>query len=681
MASEAPSPSQVSSLGRVETRILASENTYEYTPLPSRHIRKLWLLPGTDGDPTVSLFALSIDHGGQVFEKLEALSYTWGCPIPARTINCENKTIPVTPNLYNALLALRKPVNLCLLWVDQVCINQQDSGEKSSQVQLMDTIYSKACRVVIWFSEEINAKADLVDQLNRVYGLLRTVALHVSEVFRGVKSDDGSLASLGSEVENMPQAAWDALVMLFESPYFTRVWMIQEVVLSKECWAMVGGGLIEWDFIETMGSAIQSSGTRASGQIAFPLPARIRTHTRCLGKMVSIRQRLWGKVPAALAMPKWTLLDLVRMAWVFDATDRREKVYALVGLLQFREYCVPQEIRVDYSPTTTYQDLLQTIFIQGLTMDEASLHSLYCCSPSQRSSTPSWLFDTQNPHAFFLAYELAFERNRYCAAGNSLPDIRQVSNHDSVLSFKATRIGSIERLAPAWIQARTLRERIEHGQKEFSVDITVDPEGVYALARNCMDLIAEDGKNLEAQLCTKKGLEFCKAFFCDITFGGKRFPKSASKMESVQEQPSHDGRPMSGMRELDIMSKMVKEKKDEGWSINDIQEFDVVLKRIYDVRFACVEMLVERVKGVLEGQEANSKTASEDHFCLCWVPLEAEVGDIIVVIHGFRMPMLIRQVSGYADHYRLLGICYVHGFMDGEALKNRALIAEYILVI
>jgi hypothetical protein len=185
------------------------------------------------------------------------------------------------------------------------------------------------------------------------------------------------------------------------------------------------------------------------------------------------------------------------MSWAFEATDQRDKVYASVGLLRFEDYCVLQEIRIDYSPATTYENLLRTIFVHGLTMDGAILHSLYCCSPTQRPGIPSWLFNTQNPHAFFLAYELAFERNRYSAAGDSVPDIQRVPDEDSLLSFKVTPVAKIERLAPAWAQARTLKERIEHGQKEFCVEVTVDPEGVYELARNCLELIAEDGEDLE----------------------------------------------------------------------------------------------------------------------------------------------------------------------------------------
>jgi hypothetical protein len=148
-------------------------------------------------------------------------------------------------------------------------------------------------------------------------------------------------------------------------------------------------------------------------------------------------------------------------------------------------------------------------------------------------------------------------------------------------------------------------------------------------------------------------VEFCKAFFCDIAFGGKRFPSSSSAADSVEDESGRRS-PVSKMRELEIMIKMVKDEKEEGWSIKDVQEFDVVLKRVYDVRFCRAEKLGER--NAIANDHHDTKPISTDPFCLCWVPLEAEASGIIVVIHGFRMPMLMRGAIGLVDRYRFLGI-------------------------
>jgi hypothetical protein len=56
------------------------------------------------------------------------------------------------------------------------------------------------------------------------------------------------------------------------------------------------------------------------------------------------------------------------------------------------------------------------------------------------------------------------------------------------------------------------------------------------------------------------------------------------------------------------------------------------------------------------------------------------MGDTIAVIHGFRIPMLLRRVPGAEERYRFLGICYVHGFMDGQALRTTSLHSENIVV-
>ncbi|KAH6852765.1 heterokaryon incompatibility, partial [Alternaria alternata] len=81
----------------------------------------------------------------------EALSYVWGSQEDLKQIMCNNVSLSVTKNLFEALTALRDDVDedryLC---VDAVCINQNDSAEKAVQVRNMLTIYEKAARVIAW---------------------------------------------------------------------------------------------------------------------------------------------------------------------------------------------------------------------------------------------------------------------------------------------------------------------------------------------------------------------------------------------------------------------------------------------------------------------------------------------------------------------------------------------------
>ena len=81
--------------------------------------------------------------------RYEALSYTWGDPKITKPVICSGKKIEITANLHSALYHLRYPDRQRILWVDALCINQEDDNDKETQVQRMGRIYSKAQRVLI----------------------------------------------------------------------------------------------------------------------------------------------------------------------------------------------------------------------------------------------------------------------------------------------------------------------------------------------------------------------------------------------------------------------------------------------------------------------------------------------------------------------------------------------------
>jgi hypothetical protein len=57
-------------------------------------------------------------------------------------------------NLFEALLHLRGKKETRILWVDAVCINQQDKSERNEQVRWMGEIYSSVQQVIIWLGKE-----------------------------------------------------------------------------------------------------------------------------------------------------------------------------------------------------------------------------------------------------------------------------------------------------------------------------------------------------------------------------------------------------------------------------------------------------------------------------------------------------------------------------------------------
>jgi hypothetical protein len=78
-----------------------------------------------------------------------ALSYTWGSTEKAATITVNGGMMRTTLNLYAALQHLRFETEDRILWVDAICIDQDNKEERRHQVQYMSNIYKEAEQVVI----------------------------------------------------------------------------------------------------------------------------------------------------------------------------------------------------------------------------------------------------------------------------------------------------------------------------------------------------------------------------------------------------------------------------------------------------------------------------------------------------------------------------------------------------
>jgi hypothetical protein len=115
-------------------------------------IRLLKLEPTSDdGMIHCSRHVVPLSEAG----RYEAVSYVWGDPALKKDhIICDNRLQNVTPNLYSALFHLRSPDSQRVLWIDQLCIDQDDLKEPAQQVEMMGEIYSKASRVLIWLGRE-----------------------------------------------------------------------------------------------------------------------------------------------------------------------------------------------------------------------------------------------------------------------------------------------------------------------------------------------------------------------------------------------------------------------------------------------------------------------------------------------------------------------------------------------
>jgi len=266
-------------------------------------IRLIDLYPGAPNDIIeCNISAYSLDD----LPAYEALSYTWGKGA-SRLIVCNGQSISAQENLEAALRRLQYSSSARLLWIDAVCINQKNTSERNSQVQQMRIIYQMAQNGVIWQGESSKTSS-------MGFSLLRDIIL-AAKAETGFSVQDptkpGELSQNGLPDRSSPK--WRALSAIFWREWFTRVWIIQEVLVSQSAVVVCGVDSCSW-----------SDMARAARYISdHSLEAVTDVDPKLVLKLANFCSR---------SNSKPHLLHLLSEARSSYATDDKDKVYAVLGL-------------------------------------------------------------------------------------------------------------------------------------------------------------------------------------------------------------------------------------------------------------------------------------------------------------------------------------------------------------
>lgn len=190
---------------------------YEYAPITTRATTRMLILHNGayDDELTGHLEMTNLDDGH--LSPWKALSYAWGTQTTHTRIRIGQKFIQISTNLEHALRRLRndeghdgEPKQCMRLWVDQICINQEDIPERSQQVQLMYRIYAKAERVVVWLGQDHDAIAK-----KAFFTLGLFASLDVSQLRMIRDGDAGNVAPLLGQLKALFNLPW---VRVFPTP-------------------------------------------------------------------------------------------------------------------------------------------------------------------------------------------------------------------------------------------------------------------------------------------------------------------------------------------------------------------------------------------------------------------------------------------------------------------------------
>jgi Heterokaryon incompatibility protein (HET) len=183
----------------------------------------------------------------------KALSYAWGDPSLTLPIFINGKTHHVTANCHAALLRLRETGERCM-WIDAICINQEDDKEKSTQVALMRDIYHFADEVIVWLgrAQAERSPNDEQDE-KKVMAMINTFRL---EPFNDGASFLRYALPFGRDVG---WGSWTKLNELFKHHWFSRLWAHQEYTVALKARALLQYHSEPFDKIAGCASRLQTA--------------------------------------------------------------------------------------------------------------------------------------------------------------------------------------------------------------------------------------------------------------------------------------------------------------------------------------------------------------------------------------------------------------------------------------
>ncbi|XTI89273.1 HET-domain-containing protein [Cenococcum geophilum] len=350
-----------------------SLETYEYAALnPSqREIRVLILRSRVDANAEVhcNLIHQSLSQGVGETCSYVALSYVWGSKDNPKTIYLDGKPVEVTRNLYSALDQFSQRNKDIHMWVDALCINQRDNDERTSQVVMMSTIYTRAGSTFMWLgSGEYNSGGPAMELLAEWAGRRAAGYLDIEH-------------DLEFEPSRKDKLKWEELHRLLEQPYWRRVWIIQEILLSRDpvlcCgsyklpWTVAADTIVDMERFDAFGYARLEYGEKRDEEFTRQtreLGKRLRESRKARDAMesgqeqeseetIQKREQLireaeaWVTnrfsefdvlVPIELAHlwrsysrgETMTLLRALLAGRLREATDNRDRVYSLLNLAQ-----------------------------------------------------------------------------------------------------------------------------------------------------------------------------------------------------------------------------------------------------------------------------------------------------------------------------------------------------------
>lgn len=477
--------------------------------------------------------------------------------------------------------------------MDAICINQDDNKERSSQVQQMMDIYTNAEQVVMWLGPES-------DDSHLFF-----------ELFQELRIKGISKSSVLSSLQDIrDQEKWMAFVNFCGREYWSRLWIVQEVISTSKNVIYIGNNSLPWEEFGKLVKLITTDLRSFWSSFDFMSISVGGNSTNARLVDIELLYDLYNKSQRGRDINLGELLKKTRR---YKCSEPRDKVYGLIGLS-----CDYQ--RGDFE--INYQLPISEVFTNAARFAMVNAGTLNLILEVQDTPSnlglPSWVPDwTMRTGKAGLSSRLG---PHYVASGNKEAAVTYSLDKRSV-SITGCKLGRVDILGAPYTEQRTIppftapmKETILQWLK-LALDSKLILSGadtkLWTSGRIDSFWRTLIGNRIKGQ--AELDVDYCRMMF-DVARGAIPCPNDSLDMDV--DKAFHD-----------FVSPLASQ-------MNDI---------IYKRRFF---------------------TSGREIIGVC--PLKTEVGDYAVVLFPCDHPVILRKDG---EHWILQGEAYVHGFMNGEVVE------------
>jgi hypothetical protein len=610
-----------------------------YSTLQPSEIRLLTLFPSIEYDSPINC---TLSKGCLETQKLSyvALSYRWGEPSPFPNISVNNQPVFATLNLEIALRHFRHETESLTLWVDAVCIDQRHEVESLQQTQNMRKIYSRAKETWVWLGEDADRSEDAID-------LIESLAKDIPHDWTA-DEEHGLLA----------------LDELFAREYWYRVWVVQEIAVSRNIKIFCGRRQFDWDPVyraaEVLNRDVASGDVIRRCRVKRGFGIREKGCRPGIQRVIaiqSIRNDCLKPDRNVEAEPSDSLLFLLSSHRTTEATEARDKYFAIAGLIederieQYETFTLPSP---DEPPDVReiYVWAAQQVAQQQIQPDSLALDFLDCAGQhrgeeklsSSLVKWPSWVPDwsLRYPRSPLLYWqfqrrkdEVALVNAPYRKGSQTTTDPTfSISRKDGRLTARGFTLDVVAAVGPSeWSQESSPNTRLSGGTRELRSSTSQS------------HLPNFGGQQLEEVVW--------RTYVLDRDPRGRRPPAEWGALfyHLTQNQPWYDQN---------------QNLKIQNQTLSDIRHQQLLKPYLHPTQSNTLPNIALALKVALEYR----RMAVTYNGFLCMAPWDAEPEDVIVVLWDCCAPVVLRRVEqeDHDKHWKFIGTCYVHGIMQGEAV-------------